>query len=526
MMQRARRPPAAADRHRRAARHRPGAARELEGVSLYDIDDLQAVVARNLCARAERGAARARRSSRRRSTASRAGSASSRRCRPSARCASTATRSSSRCSPRTPAAGSRPRRARPRAHRGDRARRRSAGCCTSRRSACAASPSERGHASLELVRELFGLARTRPPQDARRASWPRCTSPRRRARARAAARGRRASRRVGARAGTAPGAARWRSRRRASASRWHTGRWRRATSSWCRSRPAATAARPGGQVALGRASSSRRCCAGEIDLAVHSAKDVPGELRRGPRAASAAPPRAAAEDALVRRAPRSTRSRRRARGHEQPAPRARSCSPRAPDLEVGRAARQRRHAPAQARRAARLRRDRARARRAAAARARGEVGAVLDPARFVPAPGQGTLALAGARADDAPARAAVAPISDARPLRLPARRARARARARRELPHAARRARRRRRRRVCGCARASACPTARPGSATSSTATCADPEALGRRGRASGCSPRARASCCASGRGDGRREADGTRDRAPRRRRARATPGC
>ncbi len=32
---------------------------ELEGVSLYDIDDLQAVVARNLSTRAERGAARA-----------------------------------------------------------------------------------------------------------------------------------------------------------------------------------------------------------------------------------------------------------------------------------------------------------------------------------------------------------------------------------------------------------------------------------------------------------------------------------
>ncbi len=40
-----------------------------------------------------------------------------------------------------------------------------------------------------------------------------------------------------------------------------------------------------------------------------------------------------------------------------------------------------------------------------------EVGAVLDPARFVPSPGQGTLALEGRADDDAP-RAAVAAITD------------------------------------------------------------------------------------------------------------------
>ena len=78
---------------------------QLEGVTLYDIDDLQAVVARNLSTREEEIRPRSR-SSRRRSTASPAGSASSTRCRRSARCASTATRSSSRCSRRTPAAGS------------------------------------------------------------------------------------------------------------------------------------------------------------------------------------------------------------------------------------------------------------------------------------------------------------------------------------------------------------------------------------------------------------------------------------
>ena len=54
---------------------------ELEGVSLYDIDDLQAVVARNLTRAPARHRARWR-SSRRRSSASPAGSASSTRCRP------------------------------------------------------------------------------------------------------------------------------------------------------------------------------------------------------------------------------------------------------------------------------------------------------------------------------------------------------------------------------------------------------------------------------------------------------------
>ena len=51
MMAARERTPAAADRHRRAARHRPGCG-ELEGVTLHDIDDLQAVVARNLDPRA------------------------------------------------------------------------------------------------------------------------------------------------------------------------------------------------------------------------------------------------------------------------------------------------------------------------------------------------------------------------------------------------------------------------------------------------------------------------------------------
>jgi hydroxymethylbilane synthase len=148
---------------------------------------------------------------------------------------------------------------------------------------------------------------------------------------------------------------------------------------------------------------------GEIDLAVHSAKDVPGELPAGLRLLGA-PARAAHEDVL--------------------------CG--AADLDA---------LPAGAklgtsslRRAAQLRAARAeldvvaiagnvdtRLRRlaegelAAIVLARAglqrlgrehELSAVLDPKRFVPAPGQGTLALQG-RADDAPAAAAVAAITDA-----------------------------------------------------------------------------------------------------------------
>jgi hydroxymethylbilane synthase len=44
-------------------------------------------------------------------------------------------------------------------------------------------------------------------------------------------------------------------------------------------------------------------------------------------------------------------------------------------------------------------------------RREGAIDAVLDPARFVPAPGQGTLALE-ARAEDAPVRRALARICD------------------------------------------------------------------------------------------------------------------
>ena len=148
--------------------------------------------------------------------------------------------------------------------------------------------------------------------------------------------------------------------------------------------------------------------AGEIDLAVHSAKDVPGELGEG-LTLLGAPARAAVEDVLcgavsLEELPRGARvgtgSVRRAAqllavrddlrvlavsGNVDT--RLRKLSEGACDaLVLARAGLQR------------LGRE-------------GEVGAVLDPARFVPSPGQGTLALEG-RAEDGATRAAVEAITD------------------------------------------------------------------------------------------------------------------
>jgi len=150
---------------------------------------------------------------------------------------------------------------------------------------------------------------------------------------------------------------------------------------------------------------------GDIDLAVHSAKDVPGELADG-LALLGAPPRAAVEDVL--------------------------CGvPSLEDLRPGA-----RVGTSSIRRVAQLRSARAdlepvmirgnvdtRLRKLAEpgeglqaivlARAglqrlgrESEIGARLDPERFVPAPGQGTLALEG-RAGDARVAQAVRAITDA-----------------------------------------------------------------------------------------------------------------
>jgi hydroxymethylbilane synthase len=149
--------------------------------------------------------------------------------------------------------------------------------------------------------------------------------------------------------------------------------------------------------------------AGEIDLAVHSAKDLPGELAAG-LALLGAPARAGAEDvlcgasdldALAPGARVGTSSVRRA---------AQLRAARADldvvalggnvDTRLGRLAEGSLDAIVLARAGLqRLGRER-------------EIGAVLDPARFVPAPGQGALALE-ARAEDTRVAGAVAAILDA-----------------------------------------------------------------------------------------------------------------
>jgi hydroxymethylbilane synthase len=155
----------------------------------------------------------------------------------------------------------------------------------------------------------------------------------------------------------------------------------------------------------------RALSSGEADIAVHSAKDVPGELSDG-LALLASPPRAAAEDVLCG---------------------ADSLDALAAGARVGTSS-LRRCAQLRAAREdldvvsmrgnvdTRLRKlgggehgalDAIVLARAALQRLgrEGEVGAVLDCARFVPAPGQGTLALEG-RSEDARARAAAAAIGD------------------------------------------------------------------------------------------------------------------
>jgi hydroxymethylbilane synthase len=153
----------------------------------------------------------------------------------------------------------------------------------------------------------------------------------------------------------------------------------------------------------------RALLAGEIDLAVHSAKDVPGELAEG-LSLLGAPARAAAEDVLcgapsLESLPAGARV-------------GTSSVRRAAQL---RAAREDLHVVAIGGNVdTRLRRlkddglDAIVLARAGLVRLgrENEVGAVLDPVRFVPAPGQGVLALEG-RAGDARAEEAVAAIADA-----------------------------------------------------------------------------------------------------------------
>lgn len=152
----------------------------------------------------------------------------------------------------------------------------------------------------------------------------------------------------------------------------------------------------------------RALLSGEIDLAVHSAKDVPGELAEG-LALVAAPARAAAEDVLVG-----------ASGVEELASGASvgtSSLRRAAQL---RAAREdveivelRGNVDTRLRKLAEGAVDALVLARAGLQRLgrEAEVGAVLDGERFVPAPGQGVLALQ-ARAEDALVSDALDPIAD------------------------------------------------------------------------------------------------------------------
>jgi hydroxymethylbilane synthase len=150
--------------------------------------------------------------------------------------------------------------------------------------------------------------------------------------------------------------------------------------------------------------------AGEIDLAVHSAKDLPGEMAPG-LGLLGAPARAASEDVLCG-----------ARDLEQLSPGARVGTSSIRRLAQLRAAREDLQVvPVRGNVDTRLRKledpeqgldaivlaHAGLQRLGLASRA----GGVLDPRRFIPAPGQGTLALEG-REDDERAHAAAAAITD------------------------------------------------------------------------------------------------------------------
>ena len=142
--------------------------------------------------------------------------------------------------------------------------------------------------------------------------------------------------------------------------------------------------------------------AGEIDLAVHSAKDVPAELPDG-LAIVGVPERADPRDALCGADSIASLPGGGDRGHRQPA--APLAAARAAGRPPGpRPARERGHAPAPAGRR-RLPRDRARARGTRSPRPRATRARRWPLDELLPAAGQGCLALE-ARADDARVREA------------------------------------------------------------------------------------------------------------------------
>lgn len=171
---------------------------------------------------------------------------------------------------------------------------------------------------------------------------------------------------------------------------------------------------PGGDKSRWVRGLERALLEGTIDLAVHSAKDVPEELPDG-LALLGAPARGAAEDVICGV---------RALDELRPGSRIGTSSPRrAAQL---RATREDIDVVALAGNVdSRLRKlregsnglDAIALSRAGLARLgrEEEIGAVLDPARFVPAPGQGTIALEG-RGDDEASRRAAESITDGRAL--------------------------------------------------------------------------------------------------------------
>ena len=146
--------------------------------------------------------------------------------------------------------------------------------------------------------------------------------------------------------------------------------------------------------------------AGEIDLAVHSAKDVPGELADG-LTLHGAPARASAQDVLCGAAALEQLHAGARVGTSSLRRRAQLLAARA-DLEVVAIAgnvdtRLRKLAASASEGDPGERLDAIVLARAGLERLGrdSEAGAVLDPALFVPAPGQGILALEGAGQDDA-----------------------------------------------------------------------------------------------------------------------------
>ena len=148
--------------------------------------------------------------------------------------------------------------------------------------------------------------------------------------------------------------------------------------------------------------------AGEIDLAVHSAKDVPGRLPDG-LALIGAPPRAAAEDVLCGAHSLGELSSGARVGTSSIRRTAQLRAARA-DLEV---VGLRGNVDTRLRRLAEGEIDALVLARAGLQRLgrEAEVGAVLDARTFVPAPGQGVIVLEGRRGDDR-AETAAAAISD------------------------------------------------------------------------------------------------------------------